>query len=107
MEAMTTLRGDLVTLRPATDDDVPALVEIRATPEVRRWWGEEDDFTAAVAEDVPQTYCILADDRVVGAIQWYEGDDPITGTPAWTSTSTPRWHGRGWAPTPSGRWPAT
>lgn len=77
MEGMTTLRGDLVTLRPATDDDVSALVEIRTTPEVRRWWGEEDDFVAAVAEDVPQTYCVLADERIVGAIQWYEGDDPM------------------------------
>jgi aminoglycoside 6'-N-acetyltransferase len=74
---MTTLPGDRVTLRPATDDDVPALVEIRTTAEVRRWWGEEDDFTAAVVDDLPQTYCVLADDRVVGAIQWYEGDDPM------------------------------
>jgi aminoglycoside 6'-N-acetyltransferase len=74
---MTTLNGDRVTLRPATDDDVPALVEIRTTAEVRRWWGEEDDFTAAVVEDLSQTYCVVADDHVVGAIQWYEGDDPM------------------------------
>jgi aminoglycoside 6'-N-acetyltransferase len=74
---MTTLRGERVILRQATGEDVPALVAIRTTPEVRRWWGEEDDFAAAVADDVPQTYAIVVDDRVVGAIQWYEGDDPM------------------------------
>jgi RimJ/RimL family protein N-acetyltransferase len=34
------LHGALVTLRPATDDDIPALARIRATPEVfARWRG--------------------------------------------------------------------
>jgi aminoglycoside 6'-N-acetyltransferase len=71
------LRGALVTLRPAAADDVPVLVGIRTTAEVRRWWGEEEDFTAAVTEDLPKTFAIEQDGRVVGAIQWYEEEDPM------------------------------
>lgn len=64
-------------LRPATEPDVDALVAIRTTPHVRRWWGEEEDYTAAVTQALPQTYAILAGGRLIGAIQWYESDDPM------------------------------
>jgi aminoglycoside 6'-N-acetyltransferase len=74
---VTVLRGALVTLRPATADDVPVLVAIRTTAEVRRWWGEEEDFAAAVTDDLDQTFVIEHDGRVVGAIQWYEEEDPM------------------------------
>ncbi|MFC0534021.1 GNAT family N-acetyltransferase [Phytohabitans kaempferiae] len=73
---MTTLRGERVTLRPATAGDVQALVEIRTTPEVRRWWGDEHDHAAVVTEELSQTFVIMADGAVVGAIQWYENEDP-------------------------------
>jgi len=73
---MTTLQGELVTLRPATDGDVDALVAIRRTPEVCRWWGDEEDYRAAVADELGHTYTILAGGEIVGAIQWYEEDDP-------------------------------
>jgi aminoglycoside 6'-N-acetyltransferase len=46
------LRGRAVTLRPATDADVPALAVIRAIPEVRRWWRGDDDLAAAVRADL-------------------------------------------------------
>lgn len=71
------LRGAAVTLRPATTEDVPALVTIRTSAEVRRWWGEETDFAAAVADDLPRTFAIEHDRRVIGAIQWYEEEDPM------------------------------
>src|SRR5690349_8023743 len=71
------MRGERVVLRPATTADVPALVEIRTTPQVVRWWGDEEDYTAAVTDALPQTYAILAGEKVVGAIQWYEADDPM------------------------------
>jgi aminoglycoside 6'-N-acetyltransferase len=74
---VTILPGALVTLRPAMASDVPVLVPIRTTAEVRRWWGEEDDFTAAVTEDLPKTFAVEHEGRVVGAIQWYEEDDPM------------------------------
>jgi aminoglycoside 6'-N-acetyltransferase len=76
----TTLRGALVTLRPATADDVPALVRIRSTPEVFRRWRGEADLTTEVARDLDdpelQTYAIEHDDAVVGAIQWSAEEDP-------------------------------
>ncbi|MGY0005452.1 GNAT family N-acetyltransferase [Micromonospora sp. I033] len=74
------LRGRTVTLRPATDADVPALAAIRATPEVRRWWRGDDDLAGAVradlADDDLTVYAIEHDGRLVGAIQWYAETDP-------------------------------
>ncbi|TDC72948.1 N-acetyltransferase [Micromonospora sp. KC606] len=74
------LRGRSVTLRPATDADVPALAAIRASPEVRRWWRGGDDLAAAVRADLAAedltVYAIEHDGRVVGAIQWYAEPDP-------------------------------
>jgi aminoglycoside 6'-N-acetyltransferase len=74
------LRGAIVTLRPATVEDVPELARIRATPEVYGRFGGGDDLTAEVAEDLGQldvaVYAIEWDGRVVGAIQWSEETDP-------------------------------
>jgi aminoglycoside 6'-N-acetyltransferase len=52
-------------------------VAIRTRPEVIRWWGEEDDYTAAVAGELATTYAVESDGRIVGAIQWYEAEDPM------------------------------
>ncbi|MEO3773895.1 GNAT family protein [Micromonospora sp. B9E7] len=74
------LRGRAVTLRPATDADVPALAAIRAEPEVRRWWRGSDDLTGSVRADLGDddlhVYAIEHDGQVVGAIQWYAEADP-------------------------------
>ncbi|WP_319464068.1 GNAT family protein [Micromonospora sp. RTP1Z1] len=74
------LRGRAVTLRPATDADVPALAAIRATPEVRHWWRGGDDLAEAVradlADDDLTVYAIEHDGRLAGAIQWYAEPDP-------------------------------
>ncbi|MEU0155600.1 GNAT family N-acetyltransferase [Micromonospora fulviviridis] len=74
------LRGRAVTLRPATDADVPALAAIRATPEVRRWWRGDDDLAEAVRADLADedstVYAIEHDGRLLGAIQWYAETDP-------------------------------
>ena len=79
------LHGELVTLRPATDEDVPALAAIRATAEVARWWGPDDtaEKLAKVAAELeadpdsgPTFFVIVAHGQVVGAIQWYAEQDP-------------------------------
>ncbi|BEL02622.1 GNAT family protein [Actinoplanes sichuanensis] len=74
------LNGELVRLRPATRDDVPALAEIRKTPEVYGRWGGGADLAAEVAEglDDPDTevYTIVHREQVVGAVQWSEEADP-------------------------------
>ncbi|WP_204944015.1 GNAT family N-acetyltransferase [Micromonospora luteifusca] len=74
------LRGRAVTLRPATVADVPLLAEIRADPEVRRWWRGGDDLADSVradlADDDLHVYAVEHDGRVVGAIQWHAEPDP-------------------------------
>ena len=67
-------------LRPATSADVPDLARIRSTPEVRRRWRGDDDLVAEVDRDLDdpelQTYAIVLDDRIVGAIQWSAETEP-------------------------------
>lgn len=76
----TILHGTLVTLRPATAGDLPALAAIRSTPEVYARWQGGDDLTAAVAEDLDdpgaETFAVEHGGRVVGAIQWGSEDEP-------------------------------
>ena len=38
MEPLPVLRGERVTLRPATDDDQAALLRLLTEPSVREWW---------------------------------------------------------------------
>jgi aminoglycoside 6'-N-acetyltransferase len=92
---VTVVRGSLVTLRPAVAGDIPVLVAIRSTAEVRRWWGEEEDFAAAVADDLPQTFVIEHDGRLVGAIQWYEEEDPMYRHAGIDIYLDPAWTGKG------------
>lgn len=77
---MTTLRGSLVRLRPATPEDIPELARIRAEPEVARWWRGGEDMAAAVAEDLAEegteTFVVEHDGRVAGAIQWHAEEEP-------------------------------
>ncbi|KND26148.1 GNAT family N-acetyltransferase [Streptomyces acidiscabies] len=76
----TVLRGALVTLRPSTSGDIPALAAIRTTSEVYARWRGGDDLTAAVAQDLEdpgvRTFVVEHDGRVVGAVQWGAEDEP-------------------------------
>ena len=77
---MPTLNGSLVALRPATRDDVAALVAIRLTREVRERWRGGDDMVRAVEGDLDEpgstAYVIELDSGVVGWIQWSAEDEP-------------------------------
>ena len=73
------IRGDSVVLRPLRVEDVPELVEIGKQPEVARWWTSvtpEKVTAKAEGRDDATALAILADDRVVGMIQYFEEDDP-------------------------------
>jgi len=76
----TTLRGALVTLRPAMAADIPLLAAIRAKPEVYKRWRGGADLAASVADDLddPDVHTLVIEhrDRVVGAIQWGAETDP-------------------------------
>ena len=94
-----TLRGALVSLRPATADDIPALADVRAAPEVYRWWRGEGDMASAVADDLADdetsTFVVEHEGRVVGAIQWSAETEPDYRHASIDIYLDPQVHGRG------------
>jgi aminoglycoside 6'-N-acetyltransferase len=90
--AETILQGSLVTLRPSTPDDLPALHAILATPEVRRWWSDTElDLTDPDAE----LYTVEHKGRLVGLVQWYAEEDPEFRHAGLDVFLDPAVHGRG------------
>lgn len=77
---MVRLQGQRVTLRTAEEEDIPALVAIRATPEVlARWRGT--DFEGDVRESIQSEevhVLVIENDAldVVGSIQWEAEEEP-------------------------------
>lgn len=96
---MQTLRGALVRLRRATPDDIPALVEIRTTPEVYHRWRGGDDLAATVADEIADdeetTYVIEHGGRIVGAIQYGQETEPDYRHASIDVYLDPGSHGRG------------
>ena len=95
----STLRGAMVSLRPAMSDDIPALARIRATPEVYRWWRGEPDMVSEVAADLADseasTLAVELDGRVIGAIQWSAELEPDYRHAGIDIYLDPSVHGRG------------
>lgn len=77
---MDRIDGEAVRLRPATTADLDRLVAIRATPEVRRWWGGTDlpaEIGTSLADD--DLHLLVVEDTsgtAIGAIQWEEETEP-------------------------------
>jgi aminoglycoside 6'-N-acetyltransferase len=96
---MTELQGAVVRLRPATRDDIPALVKIRETPEVHQHWRGGDDMVKAVEEDFAEpditAYVIELEGRVVGWIQWEAEEEPDYRHASMDIYVDPALHGRG------------
>lgn len=79
MRGALELIGARVRLRATVSADRARLVEIRSTPEVRRWWRGEDlvaEFDEGLADDATCQLSIELDGDVVGLIQYGEEDDP-------------------------------
>jgi aminoglycoside 6'-N-acetyltransferase len=72
------LKGDQVTLRPVTVDEVPALVDFFAIPEVAEWWpGENEERLRATLEDDDGVGLVIElDRRMIGYVQYFEETDP-------------------------------
>lgn len=73
------LTGEQVTLRSTVAEDGPALIAIRSTEEVRRWWRGDDleaEFAADLVDDQVTRLTIMVEDRIAGLIQFSEEDDP-------------------------------
>jgi aminoglycoside 6'-N-acetyltransferase len=81
-----------VVLRLVADEDVAELARIRSTPEVYARWGGGP--TVDDAPDV-ETYAIVYEDRVVGAIQWSEETEPDYRHASIDIYLDPAVHGRG------------
>ncbi len=62
-----------LSLRPATDADLPRLQEIRAESSVARWWHEEERLWDGEG-DLP--FVIEADGEAAGYLQIWEENDP-------------------------------
>ena len=88
-------RGEQVRLRPIEAGDVPALVAIRETPEVARWWGPPEDGFPLEDDPTVTRFAIVAGDRVVGMIQYAEEPDPDYRHASIDLFLDPAHHGRG------------
>lgn len=80
MTGIVQLEGRRVRLRTTTAADRDALVAIRSTDEVRRWWRGDDlpaEFDADLADDdLHQLTIEDGDGTIVGLVQFGEEDDP-------------------------------
>ncbi|HEX2117837.1 MAG TPA: GNAT family N-acetyltransferase, partial [Acidimicrobiales bacterium] len=73
------LRGDQVTLRPMTGDDVEPLTALFAVPEVAEWWPGQNSVrlqTRLGDDDEGVGMVIERDGRLIGFIQYFEETDP-------------------------------
>jgi aminoglycoside 6'-N-acetyltransferase len=91
------LRGAAVTLRPVTADDVPALAEFFAIPEVAEWWpGEnEERLRAALEDDDGVGLVIEVEGTMIGYVQYFEETDPDYRHATIDITLHPDWCNRG------------
>jgi aminoglycoside 6'-N-acetyltransferase len=73
------LRGDRVTLRPLTADDVEPLAGLFAEPQVAEWWPGENSvrLQARLDDDAEGVgFVIELDGRLIGFVQYFEETDP-------------------------------
>jgi aminoglycoside 6'-N-acetyltransferase len=76
---MTVMRGERVVLRPATEDDVDAILAMLEEPEVARWWGDYDAGRVRrdhLDDDESETYAIEVADEFAGVLLIYEENEP-------------------------------
>ncbi len=76
---MERIRGDRVLLRPATLDDVDALVEMSREPSVAAWWDDDDheQWRARLTEEGDWAdYVVEVAGEPAGFAIWYEETDP-------------------------------
>ena len=96
---MGPLQGRSVRLRPATPDDIPALLPIRRSPDVYARWRGGSDLRSAIDEDLAEpgatAYVIELGSRVVGWIQWSAEHEPDYRCASIDLCLDPAVHGRG------------
>jgi aminoglycoside 6'-N-acetyltransferase len=91
---LPTLPGPRLTLRPAREDDVPALVDLLAEPAVLEWWGRHD--AARVRAEVDGTFAIEVDGVLAGWLHVDEEAEPDYPSVAFDVAVTTRLRGQGY-----------
>lgn len=74
VDELPVLESERLTLRPAREEDVAALVELLADPDVSRWWGSYD--AARVRAELAGTWAIEVDGLVGGWLHAHEEREP-------------------------------
>jgi len=69
------LHGDRIVLRPLSEEDVAAIVELGSDPEVARWWARIDEPYILGKVVDGRTFVIVEGREVAGLIQYHEEDD--------------------------------
>jgi aminoglycoside 6'-N-acetyltransferase len=76
---MTVMRGERIVLRPATEDDLDAIVAMLEEPEVAPWWGDYDAGRVRrdhLEDDESETYAIEVGDEFAGVLLISEENEP-------------------------------
>ena len=91
------LSGERVVLRPMTELDVERVAEIRALPEVARWWRERDaDYARSkLADDDLLCWVVELAGAAIGFVQAYEEKDPEYRRAGLDLFLDPAFHGQG------------
>lgn len=90
------LEGERLTLRPAREPDIAALVAILAEPDVRAWWGRYDAVRVrAELAEIP-SYAIEIDGAVAGWLHVNEEPEPDYPSVAFDVFVTGRLRGGGY-----------
>jgi aminoglycoside 6'-N-acetyltransferase len=92
-----TLHGEQVVLRPTTEADVERVAEIRALPEVARWWPPRALDYLRSKLDKPELACWVVglDGDTIGFVQAYEDQNPEYRLVGLDLFLHPAHHGRG------------
>jgi aminoglycoside 6'-N-acetyltransferase len=72
------LRGERVLLRPAGEDDIPALVAMLADPEVAPWWGpyDADRVRGDLNYEGSEMLAVEMEGEVIGLLEIAEEHEP-------------------------------
>jgi aminoglycoside 6'-N-acetyltransferase len=98
VEPFPTIVSTRLRLRPATPDDLPALIAIAGEDDVRAWWGEPDEVDLREAIEQPQEAVVLVIEvggETAGMLQVAEEADPRYRRAGLVIFVGRRWTGRG------------
>jgi len=92
------LKGNQVTLRPMTAEDLEPLVALFAEPEVARWWPGENlaRLQARLSDDDEGVGLVIeVGEDLIGFVQYFEETDPDYRHASIDIVLHPDWCGRG------------